>query len=259
MSALASRRHHDQLDGNGRAVHRQQPTLKQTLIAVLRVRRRERSRESSRERYRANRLAAAGGTTPLAIRDWNGSRAAAERWESVTDDGSARGTPRRCQTDPMSTRPECDPALIARLSLSVMRLARVLRQQEPSRSTPAGASVLATIVQQGPITLGDLATAEGVSPSTITKLVSKLEAEGTIERVIDPTDRRVHRVRLSARGRRGIDRYRSRRNAWLSGQLAALGEDDRAKLLSAIDVLERLTAAEGRDPVSSGQETDPAG
>ncbi len=152
----------------------------------------------------------------------------------------------------MTTRPEPDPALVARLSLSVTRLARVLRQQEPARSSPAAAAALATIVRRGPITLGDLAAAEQVSPSTITKIVSRLEADGAIERVIDPDDRRVHRVQLSEEGRTGITRYRSRRNAWLADQLAGLDDDELARVVAAVDVFERLTAAEGRDPVSDG-------
>ena len=156
----------------------------------------------------------------------------------------------RCETREVPRRSAADPVLVARLSLSVTRLARVLRQQETSRTTPAEAAVLATIVRDGPLTLGDLAAAEKVSPSTITKIVSSLEADGQIERVIDPDDRRVHRVQLSARGRRNIDVYRSKRNAWLQKQLGLLDDDERSRLIAAVDVLERLTVSEGKDPVS---------
>jgi DNA-binding MarR family transcriptional regulator len=157
---------------------------------------------------------------------------------------------------PMSTRSALDPDLVARFGLSVTRLARVLRQQESTRSSPAAAAALATIVTEGPISLGDLAAAERVSPSTITKIVSKLEAGDVIERVIDPTDRRVHRVQLSAQGRRTIDTYRSKRNAWLTEQLALLDDDEIDRIIGAVDVLERLTASEGGDPVlHTGDET----
>jgi DNA-binding MarR family transcriptional regulator len=151
----------------------------------------------------------------------------------------------------MASRPPLDPELVARLSLSVTRLARVLRQQEATRTTPAAASALATIVKEGPITLGDLAAAERVSPSTITKIVSKLERDGVIERVIEPSDRRVHRVQLSARGRRGIDVYRTKRNAWLAEQLEAFDDNTFARVVGAVDVLEQLTVSEGEDPFSS--------
>jgi DNA-binding MarR family transcriptional regulator len=70
-----------------------------------------------------------------------------------------------------------------------------------------------------------------------------------IERVIDPSDRRVHRVQLGRAGRRDIDEYRTKRNAWLAGQLGQFGDDDLRALTAAVEVLERLTASEGSDPV----------
>ena len=144
-------------------------------------------------------------------------------------------------------RDEAD--FVGRLSLSIARLARVLRQNESGRLPPASASMFATIVRRGPINLGDLAAAEGISPSTVTKTISRLEADRLIERVIDPADKRVHRVRLSPRGRRQIETYRSKRNAWLADQLALLDTREQAALAVALDVFERLTATEGTDPV----------
>ena len=150
----------------------------------------------------------------------------------------------------MTAQPADDGDFLARFSLSITRLARMLRQNESTRLTPTAAATLATIVRRGPITLGDLAMAEGISPSTVTKAVSKLERDDLIERVIDSDDRRVHRVRLSSRGRREINVYRSRRNAWLAEQIGLLDENDRAVLMGALRVLERLTASAGPDPVS---------
>ena len=138
---------------------------------------------------------------------------------------------------------------VGRLSLSITRLARILRQQDSSQLTPALASALATIVWQGPLSLRDLAAAEGVSPSTITKLVAKLESEELIERVLDTRDRRVHWVMLSAGGRRRIERYRLNRNAWLAVQISRLAEPERQHLDLVLGVLERLAAVAGPDPV----------
>ncbi len=107
----------------------------------------------------------------------------------------------------------------------------------------------ATIVRDGPISLGDLAAAEGVSPSTVTKIVNKLETQGLVDRLIDPTDRRVHLVQLSARGRRHIEVYRSKRNAWLAKQIADLNDAERAGLEVSLGVFEKLLAPDGFDPV----------
>ena len=109
--------------------------------------------------------------------------------------------------------------------------------------TPTMAATLATIAREGPLTLGELAAAEQVAPPTVTKVTAKLEAAGLIDRIGDPTDRRVCRVALSDAGRTQVEVNRSRRAAWLADQLSALSSDDRERLASALDVLERLTTA----------------
>jgi len=154
-------------------------------------------------------------------------------------------------TLPAMTEPSADDdALVARLSLSVARLSCLLRQQEDKGLTPAAAAALATIVTQGPITLGDLAVAEKVSPSTITRVVSGLESRGLVERSIEPTDRRVHRVRMAPRARRATEVYRSKRNAWLAEQLQRDGDLERARLVSTVELLESLAGSAGPELAS---------
>lgn len=109
--------------------------------------------------------------------------------------------------------------------------------------TPTMAATLATIARDGSLTLGELAAAEQVAPPTVTKVVSKLEAAGLIDRVVDPADRRVCRVALSAAGRKQVDENRSRRTAWLADRVAELSREEQERLAAAVDVLERLTAA----------------
>lgn len=141
--------------------------------------------------------------------------------------------------------------MVARLSLSVTRLARLLRQQEAQGVSPAASAALATIVLRGPITLGELAVAEQVSPSTITRVVNGLERRGLVERIIDPTDRRVHRVRMTRRARKAIEVYRSKRNEWLTNQLGLDEGTSREQLALVVKVLESLTAIAGPDPVAA--------
>ena len=136
-----------------------------------------------------------------------------------------------------------DDELVGRLRLSVARLARLLRQQDESGMTPTMTATLATIAREGPLTLGALAAAEQVAPPTVTKAIDKLEANGLVERIVDENDRRVCRVRVTGAGRRQIEANRSRRNAWLADQLAALTPDERERLAGAVDVLEQLTVA----------------
>src|SRR5438105_15882998 len=138
---------------------------------------------------------------------------------------------------------DLDEDLVARLRMTIARLARLLRQQDDSGLAPTSTAMLAAIGREGPITLGDLAAHEQVAPPTITKAVDKLEAAGLVDRVRDETDRRVCRVVLTTAGRRPLERNRSRRNAGLTRQLRDLSADDAAKLHAAIDILERMTSA----------------
>ena len=141
-------------------------------------------------------------------------------------------------------RSQVDSELVARMSLAITRVARLLRQQERARSSPAAASALAIIVRDGPITLTELAEAEQVSRSTITKIVNKLEDQGIIDRLPDADDGRISRVRLSSGGRRRIDAYYSKRNAWLADKLDSLDADDLACIIRSVAIMEKLTVAE---------------
>jgi DNA-binding MarR family transcriptional regulator len=137
-----------------------------------------------------------------------------------------------------------DRGLAERLRLAVTRLARRLRQQSGVDASPTQLSALATIERRGPITLGDLAAAERVKPPTVTAAVSRLEAEGFVARHIDPADRRIVRVEVTASGRKLLARNRSRKTAELDRRLQSLTPEDRATLDRAVDVLDRLLEAE---------------
>ena len=133
--------------------------------------------------------------------------------------------------------------LAARLRLTVTRLARLMRQQTDTGLSPTLLASLATVESCGPLTLGELATREQVAPPTITKAVSGLEEQGLVVRRVDPDDRRVVRVEVTAEGRRLLESARTRKNAWLARRLRGLDPADLERLTAALDALERLTAA----------------
>lgn len=131
-----------------------------------------------------------------------------------------------------------------RLAHASVRLARLLRQQGEGDLTPTTRATLGTISREGPISLGDLATIERVAPPTITKIVGKLEDAGLVDRVVGAEDRRVVRVSLSPAGRQWLDVEWRRRRDWLTEQLEGLTAADVDRLAAAVEVIERLTAAE---------------
>jgi DNA-binding MarR family transcriptional regulator len=133
-----------------------------------------------------------------------------------------------------------DPELAARLRLVLNRLARRLRNQTPGDLSPSLTSALVTIELRGPITLGQLAVSERVTPPSITRMVASLERLGLVRREADPGDRRVARVSLTPDGRRTVLRTRTRKTAYLAKRLHKLDESERALVRAALPVLERL-------------------
>jgi DNA-binding MarR family transcriptional regulator len=133
-----------------------------------------------------------------------------------------------------------DAELAARLRLSVTRLARRLRQKSDVEATASQISALATIERLGPLTIGELSTAERVQPPSMTRIVAGLEDLDLIQRETDERDRRVARVRVAPLGQRLLERSRSKKNAYLAARLRALSDGERTTLAQAADILERL-------------------
>ncbi len=129
----------------------------------------------------------------------------------------------------------------SRLRLSATRLARILRQEADTGLTPTQIAALATLSRCGPIPVGTLADEEQVSAPTATKTVERLHASGLVDRVTDPTDRRVTLVSVTAAGTDLLAEIRARKTAWLTTRLAGLPAADLARLTDALDVLEHLT------------------
>jgi DNA-binding MarR family transcriptional regulator len=145
----------------------------------------------------------------------------------------------------MNTTPSLDSVeLAAQLRISATRLARRLRQEASKGLTPSQLSALAAVDRHGAMTLGALAAYERVAPPTITKVVTKLEADGLLERRADGHDRRVCRVATTPAGAALLTEVRRQKDAWLAARILQLDDDERARLAAALDVLERLTTEE---------------
>ncbi len=136
----------------------------------------------------------------------------------------------------------------ARLRLAVARLQRIVRQQAMGGLNLAEGSCLAIIDRHGPLSLSDVASRENLSAPTITKIVMRLENQGLIERLSDPTDRRVSLVAVSKKGAALLERVRSSRTAYLHRKLRELGDEDLARLVAALPVLEVLATEHPEDP-----------
>jgi DNA-binding MarR family transcriptional regulator len=134
-----------------------------------------------------------------------------------------------------------DEESVTRLRNAIMRTARRLRTTAPDEGLTATQSgVLATLVREGPRLAGDLAAAEAVNPTMLSRVLAHLEGEGLVERAAAPDDARCTQVRATAAGRRLVGRLRARRAALLVEWLERLPDDELAALLAALPALEGL-------------------
>ncbi len=140
-----------------------------------------------------------------------------------------------------------DAANLARLRVAVGRLERHLAAaaRDP-QLTPTQAWILAAVVRHGSIGISELAVAEDVNPTMLSRVIGKLDDAGLIRRVPSPRDRRAALVEPTPAGRRLKQRMQERRNAALSAALAGLSDDDDAALVAALPALEALVTAARR-------------
>jgi DNA-binding MarR family transcriptional regulator len=132
------------------------------------------------------------------------------------------------------------PSLAADLRLAVARTARRLRQEAGGGLSPTSAAALATIDRHRYLTPSELATRERIQRPTATRLIANLEAEGLIERMTDPADKRSSLLSLTPAGAELLHDIRTRKDAFLAERLRRMSAEDRATLRRAAELLETL-------------------
>ena len=140
---------------------------------------------------------------------------------------------------------------VTRLRVALARLSRWLRRNDLADLTPTQLAALATIGKNGPMRLGDLAAAEGIAPSTLTRLVTALEEAGYVRRGADPSDARASTLTITAHGQDALERIRTENTLMLTASLELLTPEQRSALAAALPVLEQLAEAQGA-PRSGG-------
>ncbi len=136
-----------------------------------------------------------------------------------------------------------DPHLSSELRLSVMRLARRLRQQRTDETyTPSQLSALAALERAGSLTPGELAAAERVQPPSMTRVVAVLEQAGLVRRTAHATDGRLAVLSVTPDGTKLLAADRRRRDAWLTQRLRDLTTAELEVLRAAAPLIERLAS-----------------
>jgi DNA-binding MarR family transcriptional regulator len=141
--------------------------------------------------------------------------------------------------------------LLHSAAIHVLRRAR--EQDRAAKISPARLSALSVVVFRGPLTLGDLAAAEGVRSATMTGIVNGLEADGLVHRRQDDSDRRAVLVEATAKGRRLLERARAQRIDLVASKLGDLAEQDLDLLWRAAELVETRFALRPWVPVKRRQ------
>jgi DNA-binding MarR family transcriptional regulator len=130
--------------------------------------------------------------------------------------------------------------LASRLRLAIARTARRLRQESDLGLSPSATAALATIERHGPLSPSRLAEVERIQRPTATRVTDRLQADGLVERTLDPADGRSRLIAITPAGRARLKSIRNRRNAHMARWLDELSDEERATLEEAAVILERL-------------------
>jgi len=96
---------------------------------------------------------------------------------------------------------------------------------------------LGRLVDQGPMSVSDLATALEMSQPTASRSLRQLETDGMVARKADASDGRVARYEATARGRRTRRRLLDHMHGQLTEVLAGMPERRRHELAVLLDEL----------------------
>ncbi|SOD71753.1 DNA-binding MarR family transcriptional regulator [Jatrophihabitans sp. GAS493] len=144
--------------------------------------------------------------------------------------------------------PDFDDDEIVRLRAALGRISRLLdRQVSGDGMTRTNLSVLGAIGRRGPIGASELADHEGINPTMLSRILSKLEERGLVVRTADETDRRVVQVKVTPAGARMHNRLRDERARMLAERLAQVPTPQAQKLLDALPALEALAVEMARE------------
>ena len=131
--------------------------------------------------------------------------------------------------------------LTSDLRLACMRITRRSKAESTVEVAPHQFSVLIRL-EDGPRTPKELADIEQVSAPSVTRTVAALVEAGYVSRADDPSDGRQVFLHLTKAGKQAIRETRRRRDQWLATRLEHLTDAERALLVEATALLERVAA-----------------
>ena len=156
-------------------------------------------------------------------------------------------------TDDFQTPTESARRSLARFELAAIRLRNAIRLRLGVSDDELTA--LLHLLEYRQITQSQLVAIGTLSRSGVGAMVARLEDAGFVERVPDPTDRRVRLIQLSAKGQR---RMRAAYGAYDNDLQAQLDRRPTAELEALASLLSRLAEATKTHAGAVERDTKPA-
>ena len=111
---------------------------------------------------------------------------------------------------------------------------RIAAKLESIGLTPASFGVLNLLGRRGAAIQQEIGKAMGIDPSTMVALLDGLEEAGLVTRRPHPGDRRAREVKITAKGRRTLERGRKLNDEVEDEVLRGLGKTQRRQLLGLL-------------------------
>ncbi len=127
-----------------------------------------------------------------------------------------------------------------RLAEDLLTLSRLLRPLRRHDMTPEQYWLLRHLRRSGPVSIGELASALGITTGSATVACKRLEKVGLLSRERRADDERIVVVALTEQGRAQIDVWRQQKREALVRLLGVLDEQEQQALQ---DMIERLLDA----------------
>jgi DNA-binding MarR family transcriptional regulator len=128
------------------------------------------------------------------------------------------------------------------IRLTIQHLSRRIRSMQSDETVTEGQrSVLFTLANNGPQTLGSLSEWERVTPPSMNRTINALVKAGLVTRVGAPDDGRKVTIDLSKEGREFIVLTRRKRDAWFTKQLARLTPEQRSIVDQSAKILREIS------------------
>jgi DNA-binding MarR family transcriptional regulator len=134
-----------------------------------------------------------------------------------------------------------DAETLSRIRIVLAKTARELNSTATGEGlTPTQASVLGLVYSRGPLGVSELIELEGLNPTMLSRILSRLSHLQLVRRYPDPDDLRAVTIEATAEGRRLAQRLRSRRTQALGDCLERLPEATVVSIIAALPGLEAL-------------------